>query len=336
MEKVKGFAYRKAKYRYIVHFIDGEWNEGYMSDNENIILNESACVLQYAQTAFEGLKAYKTKDGRIVCFRPDLNAERLQDSCKRMKIPTFPKERFLDAIIKVIKANIDEIPPYEDGGSLYIRPYAFGSTPVLGVKSADEFELRIFASPVGSYFGNDEKTKPLFLRISDLDRAAPHGTGNVKVGLNYAMSLYNIMEAHELGYDENVYLDSATRTYIEETGGANIVFVDKDDKLVIPMSNTILPSITRRSLSFIASKLGYEVEERKVRLDEISSFKECGLCGTAAVISPVGKIDDHGTIIEYKVEENGYGKVLSALKDYLVKIKRGDEEAPEGWIVEVK
>lgn len=322
-----GFGYVKTDYRFVANFKDGKWDDGALITDENIVINECAGVLQYAQTCFEGLKAYTTEDGKIVCFRPDLNAARMADSCRRMKMPVFPEERFVDAVVQTVRANADWVPPYGSGASLYLRPYMFGSDAIIGVKPANEFQFRIFATPVGPYFKGG--IKPLTLRISDFDRAAPRGTGHIKAGLNYAMSLFPIVDAHEQGYDENVYLDSATRTFIEETGGANIIFVTKDGKLVTPKSDTILPSITRRSLMVVAKEyLGMEVEEREVPLKELENFAECGLCGTAAVISPVGKIVDHGKEITFA----GMGPVIQKLYDTLTGIQMGRIEAPEGWI----
>ena len=289
-------------------------------------MNECAGVLQYAQTCFEGMKAYTTEDGRIVCFRPDLNAARMAQSCERLKMPVFPEEKFVEAIVETVRANAAWVPPFGSGASLYLRPYMFGSNPVIGVKPATEYQFRVFATPVGPYFKGG--IRPLTLRISDFDRAAPRGTGHVKAGLNYAMSLYAIVDAHEQGYDENVYVDSATRTCIEETGGANIIFI-KGNTLVTPKSDTILPSITRRSLLHVASEyLGMEVEEREVKLSEIGEFEECGLCGTAAVISPVGKIVDHGKEFTYA----GFGPKIQKLYDTLTGIQMGRLPAPEGWI----
>ena len=327
-----GFGYVKTDLRYVSQYKNGAWDEGRMTEDNTVTISECAGVLQYAQTCFEGLKAYTTKDGRIVCFRPDLNAERMIDSCERLKMPTFPKERFLDAIRKTVEANKEWVPPYGSGASLYLRPYMFGFDSVIGVKPANEYQFRVFATPVGPYFKGG--VKPLTVRISDLDRAAPRGTGHVKAGLNYAMSLYNIVDAHEQGYDENIYPDSATRTYIEETGGANILLVAKDGTVVTPKSDTILPSITRRSLMYVAEHiLGMKVEERRVRIDELDQFVECGLCGTAAVISPVGKIVDHGKEIVYGMED--MGPVTKKLYDTLRGIQMGTIEAPAGWIVEI-
>ena len=253
-------------------------------------------------------------------------------SCERLKMPVFPKERFLEAIRETVAANREWVPPYGSGASLYLRPYMFGFDSVIGVKPANEYQFRVFATPVGPYFKGG--VKPLTVRISDFDRAAPRGTGHVKAGLNYAMSLYAIVDAHEQGFDENIYPDSATRTYIEETGGANILLVAKDGTVVTPKSDTILPSITRRSLMYVAEHiLGMKVEERRVRIDELGDFVECGLCGTAAVISPVGKIVDHGKEIVYGMED--MGPVIKKLYDTLRGIQMGTIEAPEGWIVEI-
>ncbi len=330
-----GFGYMKTDWRYVADFTDGKWNDGELTDKDMITMSECAGVLQYAQTCFEGLKAYTTEDGKIVCFRPDLNAERMIESCERMKMPIFPKERFLEAIEKTVAANRDWVPPYGSGASLYLRPYMFGINPVIGVKPANDYQFRVFATPVGPYFKGG--VKPLTVRISDYDRAAPHGTGHIKAGLNYAMSLYAIVDAHEQGFDENIYLDSATRTYIEETGGANILFVTKYGKIVVPKSPTILPSITRRSLVYVAKEyLGLEVEERPVALSEVKDFAECGLCGTAAVISPVGKIVDHGEEIYLPSGMSDMGPITKKLYDTLRGIQMGTVPAPVGWIMEIK
>ena len=325
-----GFGYVQTDKRFVANYRDGAWDEGGLTDKATIEMSECACVLQYAQTCFEGLKAYTTEDGKIVCFRPDLNAQRLADSCRRMKMPVFPEDKFVEAVVQTVRANAAWVPPFGSGATLYIRPFLFGINSVIGVKPATEYQFRIFTTPVGPYFKGG--VRPLTLRVSDLDRAAPKGTGHIKAGLNYAMSLYNIVDAHEQGYDENVYVDSATRTCIEETGGANIILVTKDGKLVTPKSSTILPSITRRSLMQVAKDyLGMEVEEREVKLTELDQFVECGLCGTAAVISPVGKIVDHGKEISFA----GMGPTLQKLYDTLTGIQMGRIPAPEGWICEI-
>ena len=330
-----GFGYIQTDKRYVSNFKDGAWDEGGLTEDANIVLNECAGVLQYAQTIFEGLKAYRTEDGRIVTFRPDLNAKRMVDSANRLEMPAFPEEKFIEAVEQVVAANADFVPPYGSGATMYLRPYMFGSNPVIGVKPASEYQFRIFATPVGPYFKGG--VKPLTIKISDFDRAAPNGTGHIKAGLNYAMSLHAIVTAHAEGYDENMYLDAATRTFVEETGGANFLFITKDNKVVTPKSDSILPSITRRSLMIVAKEyLGLEVEERPVRKDELKDFAECGLCGTAAVISPVGKIVDHGEEICLPSGMTEMGPVTKKLYDTLTGIQMGRIEAPEGWIYEVK
>ncbi len=330
-----GFGYIKTDKRYVSEFKDGVWDEGVLTEDNTIVLNECACVLQYAQTCFEGLKAYTTEKGNIVVFRPDLNAERMAASAKRLEMPVFPEERFVDAVVKTVEANEDFVPPYGSGATLYLRPYMFGSNAVIGVKPADEFQFRILATPVGPYFKGG--IKPLTIRVSDFDRAAPNGTGHVKAGLNYAMSLHAIVDAHNKGFDENMYLDAATHTYVEETGGANFIFVTKDNKVVTPKSDSILPSITRRSLMIVAKDyLGLEVEERPIALEEVYDMAECGLCGTAAVISPVGKIVDHGKEICLPSGMTEMGPVTKKLYDTLTGIQMGRLEAPEGWIKVIK
>jgi len=326
-----GFGYVKTDYRYVSNFKNGAWDEGALSTDDMVTISECACVLQYAQTVFEGMKAYTTEDGRIVVFRPDLNAERMENSAKRLEMPVFPKDRFVDAIVKLVEANADYVPPYGSGATLYIRPYMFGTNAVIGVKPADEYQFRAFCTPVGPYFKGG--VKPITIRVSDFDRAAPRGTGHIKAGLNYAMSLHAIMDAHRQGFDENMYLDPATRTKVEETGGANFLFVTKDNKVVTPKSDSILPSITRRSLVYVAKEyLGLEVEEREVYFDEVKDFAECGLCGTAAVISPVGKIVDHGKEICMPSGMTEMGPVTKKLYETLTGIQMGRLEAPEGWI----
>lgn len=326
-----GFGYIPTGERYVSNYKDGKWDDGVMTTDSTITMSECAGVLQYAQTVFEGLKAYTTVDGKIVVFRPDLNAQRLEESAKRLEIPAFPQERFLDAVEKVVKANADYVPPYGTGATLYLRPFIFGSSSVIGVKPADEYQFRVFATPVGPYFKGG--AKPITIKVSDFDRAAPHGTGHIKAGLNYAMSLHAIVTAHEEGFDENMYLDAATRTKVEETGGANFLFVTKDGKVVTPKSNSILPSITRRSLMYVAEHyLGLEVEQREVYFDEVKDFAECGLCGTAAVISPVGKIVDHGKEICFPSGMDEMGPVTKKLYETLTGIQMGRIEAPKGWI----
>ena len=298
-----GFGYMKTDKRFVSNYKDGAWDEGVLTDDAEVRISECAGVLQYSQSCFEGLKAYTTQQGQIVCFRPDLNAERMADSCRRLEMPVYPVDKWVDAIVQVVR----------------------------GVKPADEYQFRVFTTPVGPYFKGG--AKPITIRVSDYDRAAPHGTGHIKAGLNYAMSLYQIVDAHNEGFNENLYLDPATRTKVEETGGANVIFVTKDNTLVVPKSPSILPSITRRSLVWIAANiLGMKVEEREVLFSEVKDFAECGLCGTAAVISPVGKIYDHGDEICFPSGMEKMGPTTQKLYDTLTGIQMGRLEAPEGWI----
>ena len=330
-----GFGYMQTDYRFVSNFKNGAWDEGVLTEDANVVINECAGVLQYAQTCFEGMKAYTTEDGRIVTFRPDLNAERMAQSAARLEMPVFPEDKFVEAVIKTVKANEAYVPPFGSGATLYIRPYMFGSNPVIGVKPADEYQFRILTTPVGPYFKGG--VKPLTIRISDFDRAAPNGTGHIKAGLNYAMSLHAIVDAHKKGFDENMYLDPGTRTKVEETGGANFLFVTKDGKVVTPKSSSILPSITRRSLIHVAKEyLGLEAEEREVYVDELQDMAECGLCGTAAVISPVGKIVDHGKEICLPSGMTEMGPVTKKLYETLTGNQMGKIEAPEGWVVEIQ
>ena len=329
------FGYQETDYSYVSNYKDGKWDDGQLTKDHTVTLNECAGVFQYAQTCFEGLKAYTTEDGRIVCFRPDLNAQRLKDSCERLEMPVFPEDRFVKAVEEVVKANAAWVPPYGSGATLYIRPYIMGTNAVIGVKPADEYQFRILVTPVGPYFKGG--AKPITIRVSDFDRAAPHGTGHIKAGLNYAMSLHAIVDAHAQGFAENMYLDPATRTKVEETGGANFIFITKDGTFVTPKSDSILPSITRRSLMVVAEKyLGLKVEHREVLFDEVKDFAEGGLCGTAAVISPVGKIVDHGKEICFPSGMDEMGPVTKKLRDTLTGIQMGHIDGPDGWVHEIK
>ena len=323
-----GFTYQVTDQRYVANYKDGAWDAGGLTADDKIVLSEDAGVLQYSQSVFEGLKAYTTQDGHIVCFRPDLNAARMHDSALRLEMPPFPEDRFVAAVKEAVAANADWVPPYGSGATLYIRPYMFASSPVIGVAPAEEYQFRIFVTPVGPYFKGG--AKPIAVKVSDFDRAAPRGTGHIKAGLNYAMSLHAIVTAHKEGFAENIFLDP------EETGGANILFVDADGNLVVPKSDSILPSITRRSLVYVAEHyLGLKVVEREVLLSEVPNFTECGLCGTAAVISPVGKINDHGREILFPSGMEKMGPVMQKLYDTLTGIQMGRLEAPEGWIFRV-
>ena len=326
-----GFSYIKTDSRYVSYYRNGSWDAGAMVEDENVSISESAGVLQYAQTCFEGLKAYTTVDDKVVTFRPDLNALRMFETSERLLMPSFPVERFLDALDQLVKANLAYVPPYGTGASLYIRPFLFGSGPVIGVAPAPEYTFRMFCTPVGPYFKSG--IRPLKLQVSDYDRAAPRGTGHIKGGLNYAMSLYPGHDAHKKGFAENMYLDAATHSFVEETGGANFIFITKDNKVVTPKSSTILPSITRRSLMYVAKEyLHLETEEREVPLSEVSEFAEGGLCGTAAVISPIGSVTTKDGVIYLPSGMEKMGPITQKLYDTLTGIQLGRIEAPEGWI----
>lgn len=330
-----GFSYQPIAKRFVATYKNGQWDEGNLVDDPNITINESAGVLQYAQTCFEGLKAKYSKDGNLVVFRPELNAKRMYETCERLCIPPVPEELFLKAIEAVVKANPESVPPYGTGASLYLRPYVYGSGPVIGVAPAKEYSFRVFGTPVGPYFKGG--LKPIKLMVSEFDRAAPFGTGHVKAGLNYAMSIFAGQLAYSLGYNENMFLDAKTRTFVEETGGANFLFVTKDGKIVTPKSPSILPSITRRSLVTVARDImNLEIEERPVLLSEVEDFAECALCGTAAVISPVGMLHTEEKDIYFPTGMDNPGPITQKLYDTLTGIQMEEIPAPEGWIRVIK
>ena len=331
------FSYTPTDYSYVCNYKDGEWGEDILTPDHTLQLSECAGIFHYCQEVFEGLKAYTTKSGEIVCFRPDLNAQRMADSAKRICMPPFPEDRFVEAVKQVVKANLAWVPPFGSGATLYIRPFMIATGDVIGVKPATEYQFRILVTPVGPYYKGG--VQPVALKVPEYDRAAPHGTGNIKAGLNYGMSLYPTLQAHENGYSENLYLDSRSRTYVEETGGTNVLFVDKNGGLVVPVSATdsILPSITRRSLVELAQHLGIPVEERPVRFDEVlaGDFAECGCIGTAAVISHVGKVEAEGVDVTFPDCGEEGGPVLRRLRDALVGIQTCAAEDPFGWVVKI-
>ena len=332
------FAYTKTDYSYVCNWKDGEWGEGFLTEDHTIQLSECAGILHYCQEVFEGLKAYTTENGDVVCFRPDMNAKRMADSARRLIMPEFPEDKFVEAVKEVVKANLAWVPPFGSGAALYIRPFMFATGDVIGVKPATEYQFRILVTPVGPYFKGGEVS--VDLALPKYDRAAPHGTGNIKAGLNYAMSLYPLELAHKQGCADNMYLDSQSRTYVEETGGANILFVDKEGNLIVPQSATdsILPSITRRSLVVVAKDiLGLNVIERPVKFQEVldGDFEECGLCGTAAVISPVAHVRGEDVYVTFPGCENGSGPVMRKLRETLTGIQSCELEGPEGWVVKI-
>ena len=332
------FGYRETSYSYVCNYKNGAWEEGGLTTDHTVTMSECAGILHYCQEVFEGLKAYTAENGDIVCFRPDMNAERMAGSAKRLVMPPFPEDKFIEAVKMVVEANKDWVPPFGSGATLYVRPYMFATGVVIGVKPADEYQFRILVTPVGPYFKGGDTA--ITITVAEFDRAAPRGTGDIKAGLNYAMSLHPYEAAHAAGYSENLYLDSETRTYVEETGGANVLLVDKQGNLVVPQSatNSILPSITRRSLVQVGKDLGMNVIERPVKYAELvaGDFVECGLCGTAAVISPVGRIESekYGSVTFVDGAETS-GPVMRKLRETLTGIQTGKLEDVHGWITKI-
>lgn len=328
-----GFEYMDLPYRFLTHFKDGKWDDGQLTEDSTLHISEGATALHYGQADFEGLKAYRTKDNEIQLFRPDQNAKRMQNSCKRLLMPEFPVDKFIDAVKQVVKANEAYVPPYGTGGTLYLRPLMIGVGGTIGVHPAPEYLFTVFAMPVGAYYKGG--VKPTNFTTSYYDRAAPHGTGQSKVGGNYGSSLLPGDEAHKAGYSDVVYLDPATHTKIEEAGSANFFGITKDDKFVTPKSDSILPSVTKRSLLYLAkNRLGLETEEGEVFIDDLDRFKEAGAMGTAAVIAPIGGIEYKGDLHVF-YSETEVGPTTQKLYNELTGIQFGDVEAPEGWIVKV-
>ncbi|HFE9454335.1 TPA: branched-chain amino acid aminotransferase [Streptococcus agalactiae] len=329
-----GFAYRKLPFRYISHFKDGKWDDGKLTDDATLHISESSPALHYGQQAFEGLKAYRTKDGSIQLFRPDQNAERLQRTADRLLMPHVPTDKFIAAVKSVVRANEEFVPPYGTGATLYIRPLLIGVGDIIGVKPAEEYIFTVFAMPVGSYFKGG-LTPTNFIVSKEYDRAAPNGTGAAKVGGNYAASLLPGKYAHEKQFSDVIYLDPATHTKIEEVGAANFFGITKDNQFITPLSPSILPSITKYSLLYLAKeRFGMEAIEGDVFVDELDKFTEAGACGTAAVISPIGGIQN-GDDFHVFYSETEVGSATRKLYDELVGIQFGDVEAPEGWIYKV-
>ena len=330
-----GFEYMNLPYRFIAHYKDGQWDAGSLTEDATLHLSESSPALHYGQQAFEGLKAYRTKAGEIQLFRPDQNAERLQRTARRLLMPEVPTDFFIQAAKAVVKANHEYVPPYESGGSLYLRPLLIGVGDIIGVQPAQEYIFTIFAMPVGNYFkGGLVPTK--FIVSRDFDRAAPHGTGAAKVGGNYAASLLPGQEAHDAGYSDVIYLDPSTHTKIEEVGSANFFGITKEGEFVTPLSPSILPSITKYSLLYLAEHcLGLKAYEGDVYIDELDRFAEAGACGTAAVISPIGGIQN-GEDYHVFYSETEVGPMTHQLYNELVGIQKGDVTAPEGWIYKVE
>lgn len=330
-----GFSYMKLPYRFIAYYKNGQWSSGALTEDAELHISESSPALHYGQQAFEGLKAYRTKDGKLQLFRPDQNAKRLQRTADRLLMPQVPTDLFIEACKQVVKANADYVPPYGTGGTLYLRPLLIGVGDIIGVKPAEEYIFTVFAMPVGNYFkGGLAPTN--FLVQDEYDRAAPNGTGAAKVGGNYAASLLPGKHAKNKGFSDVIYLDPATHTKIEEVGSANFFGITAENEFVTPVSPSILPSITKYSLLYLAEKrLGLKAIEREVFVDELDDFVEAGACGTAAVISPIGGIQIGDTFHVFH-SETEVGPVTRKLYDELTGIQFGDIEAPVGWIVEVE
>ena len=329
-----GFNYIKTDFRYISTWKNGSWDEGHLTEDNMLSISEASCALHYGQQCFEGLKAYRTKNGDIQLFRPNRNASRLNDSLNKLLMPEISEEKFIDACMKVVKANEHYVPPYGTGGTLYLRPFVIGVGDNIGVKPAPEYIFCVFCLPVGAYFKGG--MTPCNFMIADYDRAAPHGTGGQKVGGNYAASMQPHKIAADRGFADCIYLDPATRTYIEEVGAANFFGITKNNEFVTPKSPSVLPSITKYSLMEIAEKyLNMSVYERKVPIDSLDEFKEAGACGTAAVITPIGGIE-YKEKLHVFYSETEVGPITKELYRILCGIQFGDIEGPEGWIYKVK
>ena len=328
-----GFSYIKTDYRFIAHWKDGKWDNGELTTDSILHIHEGSTALHYGQQCFEGLKAYRCKDGSINLFRPDQNAKRMQNTCDRLLMPQVPTELFIRACKEVVKANEKWLAPYGSGATLYLRPFVIGVGENIGVRPAPEYIFSVFCCPVGAYFKGG--MKPSNFLVTDYDRAAPHGTGGVKVGGNYAASLLPHELAAERKFADAIYLDPKTHTKIEEVGAANFFGITRDNKFITPLSPSILPSITKYSLLYLAKeRLGMETIEGDVYINELDQFAEAGACGTAAVISPIGGIQ-YGDDFHVFYSETDVGPITKRLYEELTGIQFGDVEAPKGWIVKV-
>ena len=331
--KPKGFTYTKVAYNYISYFKDGKWDEGTLREDDKLVISATSTALHYGQQCFEGLKAYRRKDGEIQLFRVEDNARRFQRSADRMAMPIVPVEKFIDAVVKTVKANEAFVPPYGNHETLYIRPFLIGVGDNLGLRPAPEYIFSVIASPVGNYFAGE--AKPVDLIVSDDDRAAPHGTGDVKVGGNYAASLKPQLVARKNGYAECIFLDPSTHTKIEEVGAANFFGITNDHQYVTPKSPSILDSITNRSLKWLAQYvLNLEVLEQDIHINQLDKFVEAGACGTAAAITPIGSITHLGVKHTFPASEE-MGEYTRKLYNLLTGIQFGDIEDPNHWITHV-
>jgi len=324
------FGYIPTDYNVRCYYRNGAWGELEISTSETITMHMAATCLHYGQESFEGLKAFKGPDGKVRIFRLDENAKRMQDSAAAIMMQQVPVEKFMEAVIKAVELNKRFVPPFESGASLYIRPLLIGTGPKIGVSPADEYLFIVFVSPVGPYFKGGFKPANMVI-LREFDRAAPQGTGNVKVGGNYAASLYSGDIAHKKGYASVLYLDSKEKKYIDECGAANF-FMIKGNTYVTPASKSVLPSITNKSLIQLANDMGMTVERRPVLLEELDDFEEVGACGTAAVITPIGRIDDADTGKSYVFSKDGEpGPVCLKLYNALRALQYGETPDPYGW-----
>lgn len=325
------FGYIATDYNVRCSYKDGEWGSLEVSDSHHFNIHIGATCLHYGQEAFEGLKAFRGRDGKIRIFRMEENAKRLQASCRGILMPEMPVGKFNEAVIKAVQLNEKYVPPFESGASLYIRPLLIGTGTQIGVKPADEYLFCIFVMPVGPYFKTGFKPTNLLI-TREFDRAAPQGTGTIKVGGNYAASLRSGVKAHDGGYSAVLYLDSKEKKYVDECGPANF-FGIKNNTYVTPLSSSVLPSITNKSLMVLAEEMGLKVEKRPILVEELDTFEEAGACGTAAVISPVGRIDDADEDKSYIYSKDGEpGKICLALYNKLRSIQYGEEEDKYGWV----
>lgn len=327
MKKIKGFNYNKTDYMYIRKYEDGKWNDGVLTEDDNITISAMSTSLHYGQQAFEGLKAYKNDKDEINLFRVEDNAKRFRKSCERLLMPAIPEEEFIEAVKEVVLANQKYIPQSKTQ-ALYIRPFMIGVGPKLGVGPSENYLFMILVSPVGAYF---TEIKPIDVLVTDYDRAAPNGTGDVKVGGNYASSLYALNKAKSQGYNDTLFLDPKTHKYIEEVGAANFFGITHDNKYVTPTSNSILASITNDSLKKVAKEyLGLEVVVGNILISEVDQFVEVGACGTAALITPIGTITHGDKVIKYNKHD-----VSIKLKETLLSIQYGEIEDKFNWVTKI-
>lgn len=330
-----GFGYMKTDFNVRCTYKDGAWGELEVSDSEMVTMHMAATCIHYGQESFEGLKAFRGQDEKIRIFRMDENAKRMQDSSHGTMMAVLPIEKFEEAVLKVVKLNERFVPPYESGASLYIRPFLFGTGPQVGVKPASEYMFIVFVTPVGPYFKGGFQTTP-FVIMREFDRSAPLGMGKYKVGGNYAASLVAGAKAHELGYSNVFYLDARDKKYIDECGAANF-FGIKNNTYITPKSSSILPSITNKSLMVLAEEMGMTVERRQIPVEELATFEEAGACGTAAVISPIERIDDYDEKKSYVFSKDGQpGPISDKLYKKLRAIQYGDEPDTHGWVTVVE